>query len=138
MPSTSSSLSSPLSSLPNAAVASGPDAGAGTGGAAGAGGTAGTPGSSLSVSGSAGTRSGTIYNNSLVVESAERYTYVGYDSLYSYSYDSSYNYIVTIDGQTLDYITFDTPTVTQWADETVNMVNDETTSGQVVVDNQGN
>lgn len=49
-----------------------------------------------------------------------------------------YNYIVTIDGQTLDYITFDTPTVTQWADETVNMVNDETTSGQVVVDNQGN
>lgn len=49
-----------------------------------------------------------------------------------------YNYIVTIDGQTLDYITFNTPTVTQWTDEPVNMVNDETTSGQVVVDNQGN
>ena len=49
-----------------------------------------------------------------------------------------YNYIVTIDGQTLDYITFDTPTVNPWTDETVNMVNDETTSGQVVVDNQGN
>lgn len=40
MPSTSSSLSSPLSSLPNAAVASGPDAGAGTGGTVSAAGAA--------------------------------------------------------------------------------------------------
>lgn len=49
-----------------------------------------------------------------------------------------YNYIVTIDGQTLDYITFDAPIVNKWTDEDINMVNDETTSGQVVVDNQGN
>lgn len=55
---------------------------------------------------------GTIYNNSLVVESAERYTYVGYDSLYSYSYDSSYNYIVTFSGESeltsaIDYVVSD-------------------------------
>lgn len=49
-----------------------------------------------------------------------------------------YNYIVTIDGQTLDFITFDAPEVTPWENEDINMVNDETTSGQVVVDNQGN
>ena len=55
---------------------------------------------------------GTIYNNSLVVESAERYTYVGYDSLYSYSYDSSYNYVVTFSGESeltsaIDYVVSD-------------------------------
>lgn len=49
-----------------------------------------------------------------------------------------YNYIVTIDGQTLDFITFDAPIVNKWTVEDINMVNDETTSGQVVVDNQGN
>ena len=42
---------------------------------------------------------GSIYNNSLVVESAERYTYVGYDSIYSYSYDSNYNYNAYFDGE---------------------------------------
>ena len=42
---------------------------------------------------------GTIYNNSLVVESAERYTYVGYDSIYSYSYDENYNYNAYFDGE---------------------------------------
>lgn len=49
-----------------------------------------------------------------------------------------YNYIVTIDGQTLDFITFDAPIVNKWTDEDINMVNDETTSGQVVAENQGN
>ncbi len=48
-----------------------------------------------------------------------------------------YNYIVTIDGQTLDFITFDAPIVNKWTDEDINMVNDETTSGQVVA-NPGN
>ena len=48
-----------------------------------------------------------------------------------------YNYIVTIDGQTLDFITFDTPIVNKWIDETIEMVNDETTSDQVVA-NPGN
>lgn len=43
-----------------------------------------------------------------------------------------YNYIVTIDGQTLDFITFDAPEVTPWENEDINMVNDKTTSGQVV------
>lgn len=43
-----------------------------------------------------------------------------------------YNYIVTIDGQTLNFITFDAPKVTLWENEDINMVNDETTSGQVV------
>lgn len=48
-----------------------------------------------------------------------------------------YNYIVTIDGQTLDFITFDAPIVNQWTVENIEMVNDETTSGQVVA-NPGN
>lgn len=48
-----------------------------------------------------------------------------------------YNYIVTIDGQTLDFITFDAPIVNKWTDENIEMVNDETTSGQVVA-NPGN
>ena len=43
-----------------------------------------------------------------------------------------YNYIVTIDGQTLDFITFDTPTVTDWTTETLNMVNDPDNSGQII------
>lgn len=43
-----------------------------------------------------------------------------------------YNYIVTIDGQTLDFITFDAPKVNTWEDEDINMVNDDATSGQVV------
>ena len=43
-----------------------------------------------------------------------------------------YNYIVTIDGQTLDFITFDTPTVTDWTTETLNMVNDPGNSGQII------
>lgn len=43
-----------------------------------------------------------------------------------------YNYIVTIDGQTLDFITFDAPKVNTWEDEGINMVNDDATSGQVV------
>lgn len=43
-----------------------------------------------------------------------------------------YNYIVTIDGQTLDFITFDAPEVNTWEDEDINMVNDDATSGQVV------
>ena len=56
--------------------------------------------------------SGTIYNNSLVVESAERYTYVGYDSIYSYSYDSNYNYTVSFNGESeltsaIDYVVSD-------------------------------
>lgn len=44
-----------------------------------------------------------------------------------------YNYIVTIDGQTLDFITFDAPKVNTWEDdENINMVNDDETPGQVV------
>lgn len=43
-----------------------------------------------------------------------------------------YNYIVTIDGQTLDFITFDTPEVSKWTDEDINMVNDGTTNGQII------
>lgn len=43
-----------------------------------------------------------------------------------------YNYIVTIDGQTLDFITFDTPKVTDWTTETLNMVNDPDNSGQII------
>lgn len=43
-----------------------------------------------------------------------------------------YNYIVTIDGQTLDFITFDAPEVNTWEGEDINMVNDDATSGQVV------
>lgn len=44
-----------------------------------------------------------------------------------------YNYIVTIDGQTLNFITFDDPTVDEWKNENIiNMVNDDATSGQVV------
>ena len=43
-----------------------------------------------------------------------------------------YNYIVTIDGQTLNFITFDDPTVGEWKNEDINMVNDDATSGQVV------
>ena len=42
---------------------------------------------------------GTIYNNSLVVESAERYTYVGYDSIYSYSYDGESVELENEDGE---------------------------------------
>lgn len=44
----------------------------------------------------------------------------------------SYNYIVTIDGQTLDFITFDAPKVNTWEYENINMVNDDETPGQVV------
>ena len=43
-----------------------------------------------------------------------------------------YNYIVTIDGQTLDFITFDAPEVNTWEGEDISMVNDDATSGQVV------
>lgn len=44
-----------------------------------------------------------------------------------------YNYIVTIDGQTLNFITFDDPTVDEWRkNDNINMVNDDATSGQVV------
>ena len=43
-----------------------------------------------------------------------------------------YNYIVTIDGQTLDFITFDAPEVNTWKGENIDMVNDDETSGQVV------
>lgn len=43
-----------------------------------------------------------------------------------------YNYIVTIDGQTLDFITFDAPEVNTWEGENIDMVNDDETSGQVV------
>lgn len=46
-----------------------------------------------------------------------------------------YNYIVTIDGQTLDFITFDAPKVNTWEGEDIIMVNDGATSGQVVGDN---
>lgn len=42
-----------------------------------------------------------------------------------------YNYIVTIDGQTLNFITFDTPKVSPWTDENISMVNG-TTTGQIV------
>lgn len=42
-----------------------------------------------------------------------------------------YNYIVTIDGQTLNFITFDTPKVSEWKNEDINMVNG-TTTGQIV------
>lgn len=43
-----------------------------------------------------------------------------------------YNYIVTIDGQTLDFITFDTPVVNQWTDQNINMKNDENNAGQII------
>ena len=43
-----------------------------------------------------------------------------------------YNYIVTIDGQTLDFITFDAPEVNKWTDENINMVNDPDNSGQFI------
>lgn len=43
-----------------------------------------------------------------------------------------YNYIVTIDGQTLDFITFDTPVVNEWKDEEINMKNDENNAGQII------
>lgn len=43
-----------------------------------------------------------------------------------------YNYIVTIDGQTLDFITFDAPVVNKWTDENINMVNDPDNSGQFI------
>ena len=43
-----------------------------------------------------------------------------------------YNYEATIDGQTLDVITFAAPTVEEWKDETINMVNDKVTSGEMV------
>lgn len=43
-----------------------------------------------------------------------------------------YNYIVTIDGQTLDFITFDTPDVNLWQDESLNMRNDEDNVGQII------
>lgn len=43
-----------------------------------------------------------------------------------------YNYIVTIDGQTLNFITFDDPTVGEWKNEEINMVNDDAISGQIV------
>ena len=43
-----------------------------------------------------------------------------------------YNYIVTIDGQTLDFITFDAPEVNKWTDEIINMVNDPDNSGQFI------
>ncbi len=43
-----------------------------------------------------------------------------------------YNYIVTIDGQTLDFITFDAPVVNKWTDENINMVNNPDNSGQFI------
>ena len=43
-----------------------------------------------------------------------------------------YNYEATIDGQTMDVISFDAPTITEWKDETFNMVNDSQNSGQLV------
>ena len=43
-----------------------------------------------------------------------------------------YNYIVTIDGQTLDFITFDAPVVNKWTDENITMVNDPDNSGQFI------
>lgn len=43
-----------------------------------------------------------------------------------------YNYIVTIDGQTLDFITFDTPDVNLWQDESLNMKNDDDNVGQII------
>lgn len=43
-----------------------------------------------------------------------------------------YNYIVTIDGQTLDFITFDTPVVNKWTEENLNMKNDENNAGQII------
>lgn len=43
-----------------------------------------------------------------------------------------YNYIVTIDGQTLDFITFDTPVVNKWTNEDIDMKNDENNAGQII------
>lgn len=43
-----------------------------------------------------------------------------------------YNYIVTIDGQTLNFITFDTPVVNEWTGEDLNMKNDENNAGQII------
>lgn len=43
-----------------------------------------------------------------------------------------YNYIVTIDGQTLDFITFDTPVVNEWTIEEIDMKNDENNAGQII------
>lgn len=42
-----------------------------------------------------------------------------------------YNYIATIDGQTMNYIEFDAPEVSLWTNENINMVNG-TTDGQIV------
>ena len=47
-----------------------------------------------------------------------------------------YNYVATISGQTMDYIEFDAPIVTNWEDEDdINMVNDESdgNDGEIVV-----
>ena len=43
-----------------------------------------------------------------------------------------YNYIVTIDGQTLDFITFDTPVVNEWTNQKIDMKNDENNAGQII------
>ena len=44
-----------------------------------------------------------------------------------------YNYVATISGQTMNYIEFDAPEVTEWTNEDdINMINDET-DGEIVV-----
>ena len=44
-----------------------------------------------------------------------------------------YNYVATIDGQTMNYIEFDKPTVEKWEDyEDINMVNDKDNSGYLI------
>ena len=46
-----------------------------------------------------------------------------------------YNYVATISGQTMNYIEFDAPEVTEWTNEYINMINDETdgNDGKIVV-----
>ncbi len=43
-----------------------------------------------------------------------------------------YNYVATIDGQTLDFITFAAPEVIPMENETINLVNDATTPGTLI------
>ncbi len=58
--------------------------------------------------------SGTVYNNSLIVESGDRNTYVSYEDIYEYSYSSDYSsYDVSFAGESsltsaIDYVLSDT------------------------------
>lgn len=54
--------------------------------------------------------SGSIYNNSLIVESETRHTYVSYEDIYTYDYTDYYSYDVSFAGESaltgaIDYVT---------------------------------